>query len=497
MAVDINSLWNQSKATIKAANTLLSDPSISDDDKLKSFEQFKSILETNFVELSKFWRRHLIIARDQFYGLMLVNMDIVLDFNIDGVVDTDISKTPIVIKLNPLYMENYIIENVEAILCSEIIQLAMDYPTRFSNLNVQRDQAKHEALVHAASISAMELVKNQIHIKSVNTSKDSSHLRIPADAYTLSDIRSDTNRNIEQDKALEYYFAIWNNADEKNKSNNGKGLSRPNSQGLDGKNDFRDRNQKLPSTPNNRNGVKCHQWENDKDKEETRTKIKGLVQSTLNNMNSESRGLMPGQLKEEIELLLAPPQIPWQKRIPKFIGQLPYKHRKTRLRPNRKMPERLDKMGQLPDHIVKIVIGMDTSGSVDNITAQYFLNEIFGILKKYPTQITLIQCDAEIQGEPIIMRSPSDWPGETYGHGGTAFTPVFEYVNAHDFRDAFFIYLTDGYGEARVPKPRVAKMMWVVKNNDKYLSVEEPYGLVEFLKDDPNYTQYLEKNRGR
>ena len=65
------------------------------------------------------------------------------------------------------------------------------------------------------------------------------------------------------------------------------------------------------------------------------------------------------------------------------------------------------------------------------------------------------------------------------GRGGTAFTPVIEYINNDKyFRDSLLIYFTDGYGENKIPKPLTYRNLWVILGEAKELSLKEPYGAV-------------------
>ena len=97
-------------------------------------------------------------------------------------------------------------------------------------------------------------------------------------------------------------------------------------------------------------------------------------------MNEESRGMMPGSFMSQVELLNKPPVLSWQAILKKYIGTLATNKRKTRMRLNRRQPERFDLSGREDDKVLKIAVAIDTSASVeDEMIAQIF-NEIFAIL---------------------------------------------------------------------------------------------------------------------
>lgn len=110
--------------------------------------------------------------------------------------------------------------------------------------------------------------------------------------------------------------------------------------------------------------------------------------------------------------------------------------------------------------IKKLVIALDTSGSVKGEIVEGFIRKTFSILDstdffKKTFEIHIIQCDSDIQ-DITIIKTPSEL--EKYmenlvlhGFGGTDFTPVFKYVDQL-FEKSLkkelngLIYFTDGDG---------------------------------------------------
>ena len=127
--------------------------------------------------------------------------------------------------------------------------------------------------------------------------------------------------------------------------------------------------------------------------------------------------------------------------------------------------------------IIKIVVAIDTSGSVSDEQIAKIFNEIFAIVATRKKEITVIECDASVK-RVYKIEKPSDVKLKVAGRGGTLFSPVIDYVNNDKyFRDALLIYFTDGYGEDKIPKPKTYRNIWVLTESD-YLSVANPYGLV-------------------
>ena len=220
-----------------------------------------------------------------------------------------------------------------------------------------------------------------------------------------------------------------------------------------------------------------HEWNAGSDAEETQAVVRELVNSAERMMDAESRGNMPAHFAELVEKINTPPSLSWQQILKKYVGTIAANKRKTRTRLNRRQPLRFDLSGQMDDKILKIVVAIDTSGSVDNKMICQIFNEIFAILAKRKHEITVIECDAKVQ-RVYQAKNADDIKEKVLGRGGTRFTPVIDYLNEHkEFRDALLIYFTDGYGEQTIPKPRTYRNIWAVIGDENNLSLKEPYGI--------------------
>ena len=224
--------------------------------------------------------------------------------------------------------------------------------------------------------------------------------------------------------------------------------------------------------------LKDHDWEAGADAEDAAASVKEFVNASFGMMNEESRGMMPGFFMSQVEKINKPPVLSWQAILKKYVGTITANKRKTRMRLNRRQPERFDLSGSVDDKVLKIVVAIDTSGSVsDNMIAEIF-NEIFEILAKRKHDITVIECDSKVQ-RVYKAKNPSEIKMKVRGRGGTMFTPVINHINKDKYyRDALLIYFTDGYGEYEIPRPRTYRNIWVVFGDARNLSVKEPYGAV-------------------
>ena len=145
--------------------------------------------------------------------------------------------------------------------------------------------------------------------------------------------------------------------------------------------------------------------------------------------------------------------------------------------PNMKYLYRGIYLPSLSSDLLRIVIAVDTSGSVDETLLGTFLGEIGSIMQRYPNyEIDLITADAKVQSHSVFL------PGEALhyeisGGGGTDFRPVFSYIDQQINYPTLLLYFTDGMGTFPEFEPNY-DVMWVMPE-----AKEVPFGEVLVLDD--------------
>jgi predicted metal-dependent peptidase len=111
---------------------------------------------------------------------------------------------------------------------------------------------------------------------------------------------------------------------------------------------------------------------------------------------------------------------------------------------------------------LRVMVAVDTSGSIMSDQLQTFVSEVQAILMAYPhIRCELFYVDTVLHGPfPLSTHSPIPSP---VGWGGTNFQPFFERVIADSdpFTPTLCVYLTDGYGRFPIQAPEVP-VLWVV-----------------------------------
>ena len=197
--------------------------------------------------------------------------------------------------------------------------------------------------------------------------------------------------------------------------------------------------------------------------------VKQVVQEA-----AKQKGNVPGELQSAVEAWLKPPKIPWQNVLRHFIhGSIKASMKASWKRPNRRFGSGIK--GRSPSRLAKIIITVDTSGSVSDTMLKRFMSEMGGIQKHYPTDITVIECDMDIQRVVKLVKG-RPYDGKFKGRGGTSFKPPFKYIHDKGLRPDLMIYLTDGEGDFPDTAPPYATL-WAVENNG-FTQERVPFGRV-------------------
>lgn len=488
-------------------------------------------LNTNFhklIEYIKVLLQSMSCDSERVFVYMFMSCESTIDYSQRGLIDSEVNddSETVKIKFNPLFIEkNTTIKEVITKIVAEILRLFYLHPSVYISENPTNDSFLKDCLEKGSDMSVTSILTKYIISESDGTNTGASNIfKLPKDMYTASKFEAKSGVSTKNEEDIKYYYAVYRafcekkknqntNSDtdsdeskdnegagqngegeddqDNNKSKNGKGKSGKGSKSGKGKaksdgEGEGESTQKRPTlsnasgvgSPSNNNGHDIHNWQKN-NASNTETTLKGMIQKAVTAI-TESRGTLPSYVSGYLEELFKPPKIRWQDELRRYIGIIPIPYRKTRLRPSRRCFERCDLSGRLPKYTCRVVVCLDTSGSMSDEMLNKCLNEVAGIVSCVKAEITVIECDCEVACEPYTIQ-----PGHKnkihfnmHGRGGTAFTPAIEWINNHNFKDAIMIYFTDGYAEESIPRPKTYRNIWVVANNAKNLSISPSYGPV-------------------
>lgn len=172
-------------------------------------------------------------------------------------------------------------------------------------------------------------------------------------------------------------------------------------------------------------------------------------------------GSLPAALLSELASILAEhqPKLDWKRVVRIFCAS----SGRSRIRHTMKRISK--RYGTRPgikvQRLQRLLVAVDTSGSIDQEMVEAFFAEIHAAWKAGAT-VHVVECDAEVQRDYKYAGKP---PRDIAGGGGTEFEPVFRWMQDQAQFDGL-LYLTDGYGPAPTTRPR-CKLLWVIAGGDE------------------------------
>jgi len=152
---------------------------------------------------------------------------------------------------------------------------------------------------------------------------------------------------------------------------------------------------------------------------------------------TKSAGTLSGDLAEIIEAMLDP-KPHWRERLSEFINEIA-RDDYSWSKPNRRyLPQGV----YLPDlysrKLGKIIIAVDTSGSMGRDELEAIATEITGILEEFQDfEVTVIYCDTKVYEDAIEKFTSDTLPVKLHakGGGGTKFLPLFKFIESQTEQD--------------------------------------------------------------
>jgi predicted metal-dependent peptidase len=192
---------------------------------------------------------------------------------------------------------------------------------------------------------------------------------------------------------------------------------------------------------------------------------KKLMQKQIEHQLKESaeqtekrQGSIPGELSDLIERLrhIEPAKFDWKGYLRRFVGNSSIVYtKKLRRKYNKRYSGSPGLKIKFKNHIL---VGVDTSGSVNNDELKEFFSEL-AHMHKTGHKITIAQCDTSLRS--VMEFNPKrDW--EIHGRGGTSFQPVIDHFNENRGLYTALVYLTDG--EASNPDDCPKNTLWVLSS---------------------------------
>ncbi len=325
-----------------------------------------------------------LVLSEPFFASLLLRLKHVENPNIETACTDGES-----IEYNPAFFESMPVEEIKTVLAHEVMHVALLHHTRRQNRNADTwnratDFAINQILVNAG----FDLPKGGL--------LDSKYAGMGAeDIYNLLPPAKDEDKD-------------------------GEGAG----QGND---------------PGGMGGVKDAPAKTKGELNEIEAKVKQAVSQAA--MAAKKAGKLPAEMERLVSEVLEP-QIAWQDVLARFLTEIA-RNDYTWKKPNRRYITSGIYLPSLEnEEIGKIVLIVDTSGSIDEPTLNAFAGEMQAILATFRVPFDVLYVDSEFHGVQHI--EPDEQIAlKPLGGGGTDFRPGFEYLDEQDEQPKCVVYFTD------------------------------------------------------
>lgn len=195
--------------------------------------------------------------------------------------------------------------------------------------------------------------------------------------------------------------------------------------------------------------------------------VEGAVLRASERVGAAGSGTLPAALREALNAIVSQrrPTVDWKRALRLFVSATG----RTRIRPTMRKPSK--RYGTTPgirvQRLHRLLIAVDTSGSIADATIQLFFSAIDGMWRT-GAAITVVECDVAVHA---VYQYRGEPPQAVTGRGGTSFDPVFTWLRERRAFDGC-VYLTDGFAPNPVVKPP-CRVLWALNASRR---TPLPYG---------------------
>lgn len=224
--------------------------------------------------------------------------------------------------------------------------------------------------------------------------------------------------------------------------------------------------------------VDDHSMWGDCEDDVVKEKIRGIASKAIKEQEKSGWGDIPGDIVAKV-LAANKPVINWKKEARYFINKLVlHGQRTTRSRLNRReqslAANRVEELqdiylhpGKRKHYTSRLLVGIDTSGSVSDRELTEFVDELNGMIDY--VECDYICFDTQLYGKPVPFSKKAK-EVDIKGRGGTSFHPICELVDELNYDG--LVIMTDGF--APFPEPPKARTLWCLTKSGE--SVQPTFG---------------------
>jgi len=210
---------------------------------------------------------------------------------------------------------------------------------------------------------------------------------------------------------------------------------------------------------------------------------RAVIEDLINSARTRSWGNISGDMKDKVKSLIQTKKIPWQRKLAMIMSK--YVHQSGNIYENTwsKRNRRSLPLPGIRKLSKKILITVDTSGSISKDDLKMFFGQIEKLVKDY-SKMTLIQWDTKVHSTEQYKKGA--WKKiKITGRGGTDPQDLYNNLHEHHSRISVVVNFTDSYFNWDFNNYGIPTV-WAVVNNSEFVA---PFGktvIIEGMKRNDN-----------
>jgi len=196
---------------------------------------------------------------------------------------------------------------------------------------------------------------------------------------------------------------------------------------------------------------------------------------------AKEQGKLPAGVERLIDEMTET-KVPWRDVLARFVTEIARNDYSWRM-PNRRYLSQGIYLPELRnEELGKVVLMVDTSGSIGKEDMEMMAGEMSGLLQEYEedAELLVIYCDAAVAGTQTITVDDVPVKLTPAGGGGTDFRPPFAYLEEEGIEPIASVYFTDGYCSSFPEEPEHS-VLWAL--NQRNEGFKPPFGETVVIED--------------
>ena len=200
---------------------------------------------------------------------------------------------------------------------------------------------------------------------------------------------------------------------------------------------------------------------------EIANRIKLAVAEGITKEKMSGMGNRRGAFLEKLQAYVLTEKLPWHQLLARFMNKFVSQNESWR-RPNKRFSDAYLPSVDKEARMGTLVVGIDTSGSIDSKTLSVFGKHLFDVIEECkPEEVIVLWCDADVQKVERHEWQEVPFELEVPGRGGTDMRKITLWTAENAEEADACVILTDGFTPYPAPGEEKLPTLWILTHENE------------------------------